>query len=625
MVHVYVSFGPVQSFISQARTTHDLWTGSYLLSILGREAIRSVLTQHPDTEVIRPRLEKDSLDDLVASRKVDRIDERVGTVPNLLEFDADDNPSSVAKAAVEGWNRMWEDVCKEALGRVKSATPSSSHDEFLPIWTRQVSSHWDSYWTIGEYTGLTRRKAIRNFSEEPEQGRKCTICGNREILRGESNRFQDIREFWHGIAKNLEGAKIQDEGSERLCSICLIKRMCPDILAEIVGSDDKPFPSTVSFSMLPWRLALTQSDDAMLGKAIDEYLSALKDAGVPTLEGIWKNAKENHDILNFEGEYFIPERISEGKMDLTQKQIDSLLPALDNLRKRAKAIDIPDYNPYYAVLSMDGDSIGETLSNNPGSKRKLSKKMSEFANQVVTIVESCWGRLVYAGGDDVLAFLPTHTVLQTAYRIREVFLKTMSETDIDNPPTISAGIVFAHQSAPMSSVVSRSHALLEDVAKEHVVPGEAVENEAYTKKDAFALETWNRGGTNLHVLKKWESSVHGKTRAWVDVLTDASERFYKNDKLPITSSFIHSAAQSLRKMSWSKDEADTVEELFLVNYLRSRHEKISKLKGTPEGRKKAADLVGKLVDLSVCWDGSSCTYNPDHLLFTQFLSRGGAD
>jgi len=622
MTEVYVSFGPVQSFISQARTTHDLWTGSYLLSVLGREAIRSVLEKHPDTKVIRPHLDSKSLEKLVSSQKVHDIDTRVGTVPNLLEFDADENPSGVAEAALDGWTRMWNDICEEARTQLASVAPDSSQDVFVPIWNRQVSSQWESYWAVGDYTGLTRRKAIRDFSEEAEHGRKCTICGDREILRGRSNDFSDVKNFWDHIAKNLSGAQIQEEGSERLCAICLIKRMCPSILQDLVGSDKSPFPSTVSFATLPWRRAVVQSDDAELQNLIEEYVSKLKGAGVPILKGLWKKDNGYHQLLDYDGDYFLPEQIQDEGPVLSEEKRNSLQSTLKNLRNKSSQRGIAKPTPYYAVLSMDGDSIGETLSKNPDDKYELSKQMSKFAKEVVDIVETCWGRLIYAGGDDVLAFLPTHTALQTAYWIREVFLKAMDKTGIKKPPTISAGIVFAHQTAPMSSVVSRSHSLLENVAKEHVAPVDVV-SEGRIKKDAFAIETWNRGGTNLHVVKKWESSDREELRTWTEVLRDAGSRFTKNTDLPLTSSFIHSAAESIRKMEWEHDDADTVAELFLVNYLRSRHEKISKLKKDPDGREKAAALINKLVDLSICWDGDDCTYNPDHLLFAQFLSRGG--
>jgi len=51
-----MSFGPVQSFISQARSTSDLWAGSHLLSTLVWEAMRSIVEQLGPDAIVFPSL-----------------------------------------------------------------------------------------------------------------------------------------------------------------------------------------------------------------------------------------------------------------------------------------------------------------------------------------------------------------------------------------------------------------------------------------------------------------------------------------------------------------------------------------------------------------------------------------
>ncbi|MEX8511839.1 MAG: type III-B CRISPR-associated protein Cas10/Cmr2 [Leptothrix ochracea] len=51
-----MSFGPVQGFIAQARSTSDLWAGSHLLSSLVWEALRSVVSRIGPDSVIFPAL-----------------------------------------------------------------------------------------------------------------------------------------------------------------------------------------------------------------------------------------------------------------------------------------------------------------------------------------------------------------------------------------------------------------------------------------------------------------------------------------------------------------------------------------------------------------------------------------
>ncbi|MBE3575411.1 MAG: hypothetical protein IMW99_08205 [Firmicutes bacterium] len=48
------AFGPVQSFVSQARTTRDLWAGSYLLSYLAGTAMTAALRTSQKIHLVTP-------------------------------------------------------------------------------------------------------------------------------------------------------------------------------------------------------------------------------------------------------------------------------------------------------------------------------------------------------------------------------------------------------------------------------------------------------------------------------------------------------------------------------------------------------------------------------------------
>src|SRR4051812_27670871 len=56
------SLGPVQSFIGAARTTRDLWSGSYLLSWLTFHAMKPILEKTSrDYELVFPAMEDNPL------------------------------------------------------------------------------------------------------------------------------------------------------------------------------------------------------------------------------------------------------------------------------------------------------------------------------------------------------------------------------------------------------------------------------------------------------------------------------------------------------------------------------------------------------------------------------------
>src|SRR5947199_280483 len=103
-------------------------------------------------------------------------------------------------------------------------------------------------------------------------------------------------------------------------------------------------------------------------------------------------------------------------------------------------------NPYYAILHADGDRMGRVIDNQAEQGEKqhqaLSKALNTFAGSVRGIVEEKYqGALVYAGGDDMLALMPLHTVLQCAKELADNFRQELNEfkDDNGNSPTLSAG------------------------------------------------------------------------------------------------------------------------------------------------------------------------------------------
>ena len=76
-------------------------------------------------------------------------------------------------------------------------------------------------------------------------------------------------------------------------------------------------------------------------------------------------------------------------------------------------------SPFYAILLMDGDSLGELLRK---SGSAVSDALDRFTRQVPDIVDRHNGFLIYAGGDDVLALLPLEDALACAAAVRQCYL-----------------------------------------------------------------------------------------------------------------------------------------------------------------------------------------------------------
>jgi CRISPR-associated protein Cmr2 len=115
---------------------------------------------------------------------------------------------------------------------------------------------------------------------------------------------------------------------------------------------------------------------------------------------------------------------------------------------------------YYALLHADGDSMGKVIDNQTKDKHhKLSQRLAAFAGGVRQIVEQDHrGALVYAGGDDVLAFLPVDTVLACAEQLHKTFAEHVGEgtfaSEDGTLPTLSVGIAVCHHLEPLSEALA---------------------------------------------------------------------------------------------------------------------------------------------------------------------------
>ena len=143
---------------------------------------------------------------------------------------------------------------------------------------------------------------------------------------------------------------------------------------------------------------------------------------------------------------------------------------------------------YIAVIAMDGDRMGETLSGfaDEDEHRKFSSSLASFAGKVGKVVEDHGGYLIYDGGDDVLAVLPAREAIDCGRALRELFGAEVSGK------TASAGIAVGHVSVPMQDLVHKAHAA-ESRAKSDY------------GRNALAVSVFKRSGEILEWGCKWTS------------------------------------------------------------------------------------------------------------------------
>lgn len=149
---------------------------------------------------------------------------------------------------------------------------------------------------------------------------------------------------------------------------------------------------------------------------------------------------------------------------------------------------------YLAVIAMDGDRMGATLSSFPNKEehQKFSRSLAEFATAVTSIVEKHAGRLIYAGGDDVLAIVPAKTAVKCATDLSLLFEKVKNK---DNESlTASAGIAIGHSSVPLQDLVHAAH------------DAESRAKKTYGR-NALAISIYKRSGEILEWGCKWGSKA----------------------------------------------------------------------------------------------------------------------
>ena len=101
---VKIQIGPVQDFIAAARSTRDLWSGSYLLSWLVAAGIRALpegaklIFPNPEGQ---PLLKKDPSD---------QTDLLIPNLPNLFIAQVAGDPASAAKAVKVAIEKEWQTI-----------------------------------------------------------------------------------------------------------------------------------------------------------------------------------------------------------------------------------------------------------------------------------------------------------------------------------------------------------------------------------------------------------------------------------------------------------------------------------------------------------------------------------
>ncbi len=457
-----VNIGPVQDFIASARRTRDLAFGSWLLSDLARTAALQIALTNGLDNLIFPAPKSMNL---LAEPETDF------NVANKIVALIEKSPQSMSEQINKAITDRLREIRKEADSHIYTQTlnlgmrDAQIDDlvEFLWVALHYNETDEKSYMSTRRRLEalMAARKNTRDFAQVTwtDYVPKSSIDGQLESVIPEN----EYPARWESDQENLK--RIQQlythykaGQAERLSGVDLLKRNSE---AATFGAN---FPSTSHMATLPFlqrmKILNGQSKDEVI-TAWSTYISKLQEIGVPQrLEHVpaWYPA---HPILEkYEGSMLFEDRLvdvlyipsskkgknalqeAKGALQVFYRELDTQFTALGFSKERP--------NSYYAFLQADGDGMGRVITEQAkhGYKqhRLLSHQLAAFAGQARKIVEDNRGVLVYAGGDDVLAFLPLDTVIECAWELSEQFSDDLHAFPDENgkPPTLSVGVAVAH-------------------------------------------------------------------------------------------------------------------------------------------------------------------------------------
>ncbi|WP_338872948.1 type III-B CRISPR-associated protein Cas10/Cmr2 [Myxococcus stipitatus] len=441
--HVLVlKVGPVQGFIIQSRRTRDLWFGSHLLSQVSRAM--ALCLKASGAELIFPHPEQLEAPTTAPERGDKGDDDTPKGFPNKVLAIVTGDPESVAKAArtaakkalLDAW-ALVRGKCEHLLVEGADAWANEQLDTFLEFHAAWVPQQGEAGYAVAleeAETLLESRRALREFTPwtqlPPAGTHKSSLDGGRpSVLRGKRSKGGE----WKGL-------RIGER--EELDALGLLKR---------AGGDPGQFVPVPSIGLAAWLETASKAHKRELSN-LRAACSDRKFTKVRRTDLSWVNA------FPFDGQVLLPERLrpcfeewSEGgdreniQREAERFREEAVQPLLD-------VMGVAPY-PYVACLCADGDNMGQALRElafhgGIEAHRKVARALADFTSEAKVIVQSRFrGMLVYAGGDDVLAFVCPPDAVACARELSSAFRRHLApaiQGVVQEAPTLSVGLGIGH-------------------------------------------------------------------------------------------------------------------------------------------------------------------------------------
>jgi len=458
----------------------------------------------------------------------------------------------------------------------------------LKFWTPNTGILYPAVYELAE-RALGAAKVTRPFDAVLEEGHRCTLTGEAEWLTddrsllGVNRRDREASSVWGKLAKKQ---KSWVKPGEHLSAIATLKRLWPTLFAErvsrLTGGNVRRF--VISTHALALSTTLEKLADP------NHPMTTTQRAALQVLAA----SAQDFDTVTLPKalmrQLYRAKHLSPAEQDILRKLPAMLEDAADGSvegahRSQTIAHLLGDNRPetYYALILMDGDKMGGWLAGNedayklcyrdtwhskvlsemdmyerrdpqlkaylatkrpvsPGRHGAISQALNDFSTRLArhVVEECCKGKLLYAGGDDVLALVAVDDLFDCMQLLRLAYsgiapsptmklgerigtlqtggsgsqrkllldkgfglLNGRLMTLMGHKATASMGAVVAHHSAPLSMVLRELRAA-ESRAKNTTRGKNKIDGRGDdVNRDAFCLRVLKRGGGEVNITSPW--------------------------------------------------------------------------------------------------------------------------
>ncbi len=511
-----LSIGPVQSFIAQARKTQDLYQGSRLLSDLCRIGIEYVLKKYQGKDK-----DPDKAKCIFPGNK------KAPSLPNrfLIQFQSEETEQQLEAFGREAVAHLKEKFVREAgmnrLAPFYNGEEEKNYRAHLRYLKEdnlraQLEQLLDIHWVIVPVQAddekgyeqayaqawqlLAVAKNAAPFGQARETGRKCSVCGIRNVrfYRCSVGESRDVFPNNEAGLKRLTTKKLfHDEKAageaaiyhswdpgvklglsdlqpgEGLCAVCAAKRFD-------LGGD---FPSTAQVALMHTHEQAFNGNDA--SEAWMNFRDCFSVPGKSLVETFnWQFFYEENisSIDTIEKSGFQLGKHKQEQFQDKDRHFAEIQARHLQLSQRLRELQLP-LEKYYSLIVFDGDRMGGWLSGKNNLRgvglepfhHTFSTLLSNYAEWVSTeFLDVPHGKVIYAGGDDFMGLACLQHLYPVLEGLRDGFdrmvnleLKKQYNGQLaeDAELTFSAGVVIAHYKTPLQEVLRQARRL-ERMAKD---------------------------------------------------------------------------------------------------------------------------------------------------------------